>query len=47
MQHTNMQQLKKGDSVNIEFDMIGKYVNRFMESKNQLPPSLNLSNQPD
>lgn len=26
--HTNMQQLKEGDIVNIEFDMIGKYVNR-------------------
>ena len=29
--HTNMQFLKAGDKVNIEFDMIGKYVNR-MES---------------
>jgi len=29
--HTNMQFLKVGDKVNIEFDMIGKYVNR-MES---------------
>jgi riboflavin synthase len=27
-QHTNMQSLKTGDHVNIEFDMIGKYVNR-------------------
>lgn len=27
-EHTNMHQLKIGDSVNIEFDMIGKYVNR-------------------
>jgi len=26
--HTNMQFLKAGDKVNIEFDMIGKYVNR-------------------
>lgn len=26
--HTNMQQLKVNDMVNIEFDMIGKYVNR-------------------
>ncbi|MEO6233252.1 MAG: riboflavin synthase [Ferruginibacter sp.] len=31
--HTNMQYLKKGDAVNIEFDMIGKYVNRFMQFK--------------
>lgn len=27
-EHTNMQTLAKGDLVNIEFDMIGKYVNR-------------------
>ncbi|CAN5725340.1 riboflavin synthase [soil metagenome] len=31
--HTNMQYLKEGDAVNIEFDMIGKYVNRFMQFK--------------
>ncbi len=27
-EHTNMQQLQENDTVNIEFDMIGKYVNR-------------------
>ncbi|MEN9571599.1 MAG: hypothetical protein RL172_2830 [Bacteroidota bacterium] len=27
-EHTNMQQLQAGDLVNIEFDMIGKYVQR-------------------
>ena len=32
-QYTNMLYLKKGDRVNIEFDMIGKYVNRFMQLK--------------
>ncbi len=32
-EHTNMQQIKESDKVNIEFDMIGKYVNRFMEFK--------------
>lgn len=26
--HTNMQQLQKGDTVNLEFDMIGKYVQK-------------------
>jgi riboflavin synthase len=31
--HTNMTSLKKGDSVNIEFDMVGKYVHRFMQLK--------------
>lgn len=33
-EHTNMQNLKKGDEINIEFDMIGKYVNRFMRIQN-------------
>ncbi len=28
LEHTNINQLKTGDTVNIEFDMIGKYVNR-------------------
>ena len=30
--HTNMQFLKPGDYVNIEFDMIGKYINRIRET---------------
>jgi|SRR6478672_295326 len=34
LEHTNMKQLKKGDLVNIEFDMIGKYVNRMASLKN-------------
>ena len=29
-QHTNFHQLKKGDTVNLEFDIIGKYVARLM-----------------
>ena len=28
--HTNIQQIKEGSTVNIEFDMIGKYVNRIL-----------------
>lgn len=32
-EHTNMQHLQPGMPVNIEFDMIGKYVNRIMETK--------------
>lgn len=32
-EHTNMQHLKTGDEVNVEFDMIGKYVNRFIQLK--------------
>jgi len=31
--HTNISSLKKGDRVNIEFDMVGKYVHRFMQLK--------------
>ncbi|MEO6669554.1 MAG: riboflavin synthase [Ferruginibacter sp.] len=30
-EHTNMKFIKEGDQVNIEFDMIGKYVNRIMQ----------------
>jgi riboflavin synthase len=32
-EHTNMQQLVPGNTVNLEFDVIGKYVQRFMELK--------------
>jgi len=32
-EHTNMQFVKAGDKINIEFDMIGKYVTRFMQLK--------------
>jgi riboflavin synthase len=31
--HTNMQHLQAGQTVNIEFDMIGKYVSRLMQLK--------------
>ena len=34
-EHTNLQKLKIGDAVNIEFDVIGKYVERMMQIKNQ------------
>jgi riboflavin synthase len=30
-EHTNIKQLQPGQWVNIEFDMIGKYVNRFLQ----------------
>lgn len=29
-EHTNLQEVKRGDSVNLEFDIIGKYVARLM-----------------
>jgi len=32
-EHTNMKTLKKGDKVNIEFDMIGKYVSRITKHR--------------
>ncbi len=32
-EHTNIKYLQKGNGVNIEFDMIGKYVNRLMAGK--------------
>jgi len=32
-QHTNIQYIQKGDEINIEFDMIGKYVSRFFHLK--------------
>lgn len=33
-EHTNFNAIKIGDEVNIEFDIIGKYVARIMEGKN-------------
>ncbi|TAH44344.1 MAG: riboflavin synthase [Bacteroidetes bacterium] len=33
-EHTNFSELQKGDKVNIEFDVIGKYVARIMSEKN-------------
>lgn len=32
-QHTNFGQMKAGDTVNLEFDIIGKYVGRLMASR--------------
>ena len=32
-EHTNMSSLKKGDRVNIEWDVVGKYVNRIQSLK--------------
>lgn len=30
-QHTNISQVKKGDKVNIEFDILGKYIQRMLQ----------------
>lgn len=32
-EHTNLQQVKKGDTVNLEFDIIGKYVARLLQKQ--------------
>ncbi|MTI32324.1 riboflavin synthase [Xanthovirga aplysinae] len=32
-EHTNFKQLKEGDTVNLEFDIIGKYVQRLLQRK--------------
>ena len=32
-EHTNMHSIKKGDTVNIEWDVIGKYVQRIMKTR--------------
>jgi riboflavin synthase len=34
LEHTTLGDLKAGDAVNLEFDMIGKYVQRLMETQN-------------
>jgi riboflavin synthase len=33
-EHTNMKQVKPGDTVNLEFDVIGKYIARLMRRSN-------------
>jgi riboflavin synthase len=33
-EHTNLRYLKKGDSVNIEYDIVGKYVINYLEKMN-------------
>jgi len=30
-EHTNFSSLKKGDTVNLEFDIVGKYIARLMQ----------------
>ena len=35
-EHTNLQDLKTGDAVNLEFDLIGKYILRKLQLTNQL-----------
>lgn len=34
-EHTNLAQKKEGDRVNLEFDILGKYVARYLENRDQ------------
>ena len=37
--HTNIRDRKPGDAVNLEADILGKYVERYLETRNQARPS--------
>lgn len=34
LEHTNLHKVQEGDTVNIEFDIIGKYVSKIMQNRN-------------
>jgi riboflavin synthase len=36
-EHTNIRDRKPGDAVNLEGDVLGKYVERYLEARNDLP----------
>jgi riboflavin synthase len=42
-QHTNIRGKKAGDAVNLEGDVLGKYVERYMEARNAAKPASNLT----
>jgi len=42
-EHTNIRGKKIGDAVNLEGDILGKYVERYLEARNGAKPSSNLS----
>jgi riboflavin synthase len=44
-QHTNIRDRKPGDAVNLEGDVLGKYVERYLEARGEsnAKPSTNLS----
>lgn len=37
--HTNIRHRKPGDAVNLEADILGKYIERYLESRNVVRPS--------
>lgn len=42
-EHTNVRDKKIGDAVNLEGDVLGKYVERYLEARSSLRPASNLS----
>jgi riboflavin synthase len=42
-EHTNIRNKKLGDAVNLEGDVLGKYVERYLEARGAAKPSSNLS----
>jgi len=42
-EHTNIRDKKIGDAVNLEGDVLGKYVERYLEARNGAKPTSNLS----
>ena len=44
-EHTNLKQKKKGDAVNLEFDILGKYVIRYLENRSGANPSGKISKE--
>lgn len=38
-EHTNIRDLKPGDAVNLEADILGKYIERYLEARTTLPGS--------
>lgn len=44
-EHTNLKQKKKGDAVNLEFDILGKYVIRYLENRSGENPSGKISKE--
>ena len=42
LQHTTLGELRAGDRVNIELDMLGKYVQRFLEGQKNRPAHMEL-----
>jgi len=44
-EHTNLKQKKQGDAVNLEFDILGKYVIRYLENRAGENPSGKISRE--